>query len=93
MTSTGRAGAAEVWFPAQKSQSYAQLLNIHDSTQVSPYQALDDLQQFLHDHGDALVAQQSADGLEVRGSHKVPVGAVDVAVGNVEGLGTEVDTA
>ena len=51
-------------------------------------QALDDFQQFLHDHSDALVAQQSADGLEVRGPHKVPVGAIDVAVGNVERLGS-----
>lgn len=51
-----------------------------------PYQALDDLQEFLHDHCDALVTQESADGLEVRGAHKVPVRAVDVAVGNVERL-------
>lgn len=51
-----------------------------------PYQALDDLQQFLHDHSDALVTQESADGLEVRGPHEVPVGAVDVAVGNVKRL-------
>lgn len=51
-----------------------------------PYQALDDLQQFLHDHCDALVTQESADGLEVRRAHKVPVRAVDVAVGNVERL-------
>lgn len=50
------------------------------------YQALDDLQQFLHDHRDALVPQQSADGLEMRGSHEVPVGTIDVAVGNVERL-------
>lgn len=63
--------------------------DIHASTQVSPYQALDNFQQFLHDYGDALVAQQSADGLEVRGPHKVPVGAIDVAVGNVERLKTE----
>jgi hypothetical protein len=28
----------------------------------------------------------------VRGPHKVPVGAIDVAVGNVERLGTEVGT-
>lgn len=66
-------------------------MNICSSAKVFPYQALDDFQQFLHDHGDALVAQQSADGLEVRGPHKVAVGAVDVAVGNVERLGTEVD--
>lgn len=55
-------------------------------TEVHPYQALDDLQQFLHDHSDALVTQESADGLKMRGPHKVPVGAVDVAIGNVERL-------
>lgn len=55
-------------------------------SEVLPYQALDDLQQFLHDHSDALVTQESADGLEMRGPHKVPVGAVDVAVGDVERL-------
>lgn len=55
------------------------------------YQALDNFQEFLHDHSNALVAQQSADGLEVRGAHEVPVRAIDVAVGNVEGLETEVE--
>lgn len=55
-------------------------------SEVLPYQALDDLQQFLHDHSDALVTQESADGLEVRGPHEVPVGAVDVTVGDVERL-------
>lgn len=77
---------------SSESQSCAQLFHIRSSTQAFPYQALDDFQQFLHDHSDALVAQQSADGLEVRGPHKVPVGAIDVAVGNVERLGTEVGT-
>lgn len=56
--------------------------------QQHPYQALDDFQELLHDHSNALVAQQSADGLEVRGAHEVPVRAVDVAVGNVERLET-----
>lgn len=55
------------------------------------YQALDNFQEFLHDHSNALVAQQSADGLEVRGAHEVPVRAIDVAVGNVERLETEVE--
>lgn len=50
------------------------------------YQALDNLQQLLHDDGDPLVAQEPADRLEVRRPHKVAVGAVDVAVGNVERL-------
>lgn len=51
-----------------------------------PYQALDDLQELLHDHSDALVTQESANGLEMRGPHEIPVGAVDVAVGDVERL-------
>lgn len=55
------------------------------------YQALDNLEQFLHHHGDALVAEQTADGLEVRRAHKVPVGAVYVGVGDVEGLEGERD--
>lgn len=54
--------------------------------EAPPYQTLDDLQQFLHDHGDALVTQESTDGLEMGGPNEVPVGAVDVAVGNVERL-------
>lgn len=65
------------------TQSWRQVPGL---TEVRPYQALDDLQQFLHDHSDALVTQESADGLKMRGPHKVPVGAVDVAVGNVERL-------
>ena len=48
-----------------------------------PHQAFDDLQQFLHDHSNALVTEESADSLEMWGPHKVPVGAVDVAVGDV----------
>lgn len=55
--------------------------------QAQNYQALDDLQQLLHDHSNALVAQEATDGLEVRWPHKVAVGAVDVAVGDVERLG------
>lgn len=69
--------------------------NTHSSTMCPPhphpYQALDDFQELLHDHSNALVAQQSADGLEVRGAHEVPVRAVDVAVGNVERLETEIE--
>lgn len=55
-------------------------------TEAPSYQALDDLQQFFHDHSDALVTQEPADGLEMRRPHEVSVGAVDVAVGNVERL-------
>ena len=51
------------------------------------YQALDNLQQLLHHHGDALVTKETADGLEVRWADKVPVRAVYVGVGNVQGLG------
>lgn len=72
--------------------------NTQNSTLSNPqppsyqaYQALDNFQEFLHDHSNALVAQQSADGLEVRGAHEVPVRAIDVAVGNVERLETEVE--
>lgn len=50
------------------------------------YQALDNLEQFLHHHGNALVSQETADGLEVWGAHKIPVGAVDVGVGDVQRL-------
>lgn len=64
----------------------------HSAEPPTPtYQALDNFQEFLHDHSNALVAQQSADGLEVRGAHEVPVRAIDVAVGNVERLETEVE--
>jgi hypothetical protein len=60
--------------------------HIPGCSEVSPYQAFDNFQQLLHDHSNALVTQESADGLEVRGAHEIPVGAVDVAVGNVERL-------
>lgn len=53
------------------------------------HQAFDDLQQLLHHHGDALVAQQSAHDLDVRGTHKVPVGAKYAAVRQVQGLHSE----
>lgn len=54
--------------------------------QLHHYQALDDLQQFFHHHSNPLVPKEPADCLEMRRSHKVPVGAIDVAVGDVEWL-------
>lgn len=60
---------------------------LHHQGQAQNYQALDDLQQLFHDHGNALVAQEPTDGLEMRRPHEIAVGAVDVAVGDVEGLG------
>lgn len=54
--------------------------------QAQHYQALDDLQQLFHDHGNPLIAKQPADCLEMRWPHKVAVGAIDVTVGNVERL-------
>lgn len=44
------------------------------------HQAFDNLQQLLHDHSDALIAQQSAHDLDVRGTQKVPVGTKYAAV-------------
>lgn len=52
------------------------------------YQALDDLQQLLHDDRDALVAEQPADDLEVRGPHEVPEASVDAGVRQVQRLRT-----
>ncbi|KAI1234166.1 hypothetical protein IHE44_0003883 [Lamprotornis superbus] len=37
------------------------------------YQALDDLQQLLHDHSNALVAQEPTDGFEVRWPHEIAI--------------------
>lgn len=53
------------------------------------HQALDDLEQLLHDHRDALVAEQPANDLEVRRPHEVPEAAVNAGVGQVQGLGRE----
>lgn len=50
------------------------------------YQALDYLEQLLHHHSDALVTKKTADCFEVRRTYKVPVGTVDVGVGNVQRL-------
>lgn len=47
------------------------------------HQAFDHLQQFLHHHSDALVAQQSAHDLNVGGSQEVSVGAEYAAVRHV----------
>lgn len=59
------------------------------STSQGTHQALDDLEQLLHDHRDALVAEQPADDLEVRRPHEVPEAAINAGVGQVQGLGTE----
>jgi len=53
------------------------------------YQALDYLEQLLHHHGDALVTEETADGFEVGRAHEVPVGAVDVGVGDIQRLRRE----
>ncbi len=50
------------------------------------YQALDNLEQLLHHHSDALVTKKTADCFEMRRTHKVPVGTVDVGVGDVQRL-------
>lgn len=50
------------------------------------HQAFDNLQQFLHHHGDALIAQQPAHDFDVWGTHKVPVGAKYAAVCQVQCL-------
>ncbi len=55
----------------------------------STYQAFDNLQQFLHHHSDALVAQKSAHDLDVWRTHKVPVGTKYAAVCQVQRLCSE----
>lgn len=50
------------------------------------HQAFDNLQQLLHDHSDALIAQQSAHDFDVRGTQKVPVGTKCAAICQVQGL-------
>lgn len=50
------------------------------------HQAFDNLQQLLHYHGNALIAQQSTHDLDVRGTQEVPVGPINAAVGQVQGL-------
>lgn len=61
-------------------------------TNEDKYQALDNLKQFLHHYGNALVSKETADGLEVRWAHKVSVGAVYVGVGDVQRLRRETET-
>lgn len=51
-----------------------------------PYQALHHLQQLLHHYGDALIAEQPANGLEVGRAHKVAVESKYAAVCQVQGL-------
>lgn len=53
------------------------------------HQAFNHLQQFLHHHSDALVAQKSAHDLDVRRTHEVPVRAKYAAVRQVQGLQPE----
>lgn len=55
---------------------------VHGST-CATHQAFHHLQQLLHHHGDALVAQESAHDLDVRRSNKVSVGSKYAAVGHV----------
>lgn len=56
------------------------------------YQALDNLEQLLHHHSNALVTKETADGLEVGRADKVSIGAVYVGVGNVERLRRKEET-
>lgn len=58
----------------------------HSSQICVTHQAFDNLQQLLHYHSDALIAQQPAHDLDVRGTQKVPVGTKYAAVGQVQGL-------
>lgn len=80
-------GAANAPIPTPTLPAPIQALGfLHHQGQAQNYQALDNLQQLLHDHSNALVAQEPTDGLEMRRPHEVAVGAVDVAVGDVERL-------
>lgn len=63
------------------------LCHVKEAHLRETYQTLDNLEQLLHDHCDALVAEQSADDLEVRRPHEVPVAAVNAGVGQVQSLG------
>lgn len=85
------------WCPEagrEKEQSWFQK-QIHNQTFLwplcfcFPHQAFDDLQQLLHDHSNALIAQQPTHDLNVRGTHKVPVGAEYAAVRQIQGLQTK----
>lgn len=66
---------------------YFRVLNYNIHFKFHHYQALDDLQQFLHHHSYPLVSKKTADCLKMRGAHKVAVGAINVAVCNVQWLG------
>lgn len=70
----------------------ARTASTHEKENKEEYQAFDNLKQLLHHDSDALVSKETADGLEVRRANKVPVGAVYVGVGDVQGLGGKKQT-
>lgn len=65
--------------------------NHSSCTSLHTHQAFDNLQQLLHHHSNALVAQQSAHHLNVWGAQKVSIGAKSAAIGQVQGLHAEKD--
>lgn len=65
--------------------------NHSSCTSLHTHQAFDNLQQLLHHHSDALVAQQSAHHLNVWRAQKVSIGAKSAAIGQVQGLHAQKD--
>lgn len=79
---------SKAWFSSQMmcSKTVAKFFFSIHPPHCNTHQAFDHLQQLLHHHGDALVAQQAAHDLDVGGAHKVLVGAEYAAVRQVQGL-------
>lgn len=80
-------GVFESFIPLPTLQLGAEPFAVERSPWRETYQALHDLQQLLHDHCNALVAEQPADDLEVRRPHEVPVAAINARVCQVQSLG------
>lgn len=76
------------FFSSRATASDSPTVFVRGST-CATHQAFHHLQQLLHHHGDALVAQESAHDLDVRRSNKVSVGSKYAAVGHVQGLWRE----
>lgn len=71
-----------LFFSSRATASDSPTVFVHGST-CATHQAFHHLQQLLHHHGDALVAQESAHDFDVRRSNKVSVGSKYAAVGHV----------
>lgn len=69
--------------------SCKKLFGVTEKQRQLAYQALDNFQQLLHHHSNALISKKSTNDFKVRGTNKIPVVAVNAGICQIQCLKQE----